>query len=55
MTRKLFWEHPYATSLDTVVDSVDGNVITLRETIFYALSGGQESDVGRPSSPVCPW
>jgi Ser-tRNA(Ala) deacylase AlaX len=46
MTKKLFWEDPYATSLDTVVESVIGNSIFLRETIFYALSGGQESDAG---------
>lgn len=46
MTVKLFWEQPYLTVLDTVVESVDRNVVTLRETIFYALSGGQESDAG---------
>lgn len=46
MTKKLFWEDPYATSLDTVVESVTGNSIFLKETIFYALSGGQESDTG---------
>jgi Ser-tRNA(Ala) deacylase AlaX len=47
MTVKLFWEDPYLTRLDTVVTSVDGDWITLRETIFYAFSGGQESDQGR--------
>ncbi len=46
MTKKLFWEDPYRTALDTVVDSVDGNLVFLRETIFYAFSGGQESDSG---------
>jgi len=46
MTKKLFWEDPYATSLDTVVESVTQNSIFLGETIFYALSGGQESDTG---------
>ena len=46
MTKKLFWTDPYATSLDTVVESVAGNSIFLKETIFYALSGGQESDSG---------
>nr|PLY16957.1 MAG: alanyl-tRNA editing protein [Sedimenticola sp.] len=46
MTNKLFWENPYLTSLETVVKSVVGDLITLRETIFYALSGGQESDAG---------
>lgn len=47
MTVKLFWEDPYLTRLGTVVTSVDGDWITLRETIFYAFSGGQESDQGR--------
>jgi alanyl-tRNA synthetase len=46
MTKKLFWEDPYLTTLETVVDSVAGNAINLQETIFYALSGGQESDTG---------
>ena len=44
MVRKRFWENPYATSLDTAIDAVEGNLVFLRETIFYALSGGQESD-----------
>ncbi|MFA5902711.1 MAG: alanyl-tRNA editing protein [Desulfobacula sp.] len=46
MTKKLFWEDPYRTSLDTVVERVEGSSVFLRETIFYALSGGQESDGG---------
>jgi Ser-tRNA(Ala) deacylase AlaX len=46
MTKKRFWEDPYLTTLDTLVESVHGNTITLRETIFYAFSGGQESDTG---------
>jgi alanyl-tRNA synthetase len=46
MTEKLFWENPYLTTLETVVESVVGDAITLRETIFYAFSGGQESDNG---------
>jgi alanyl-tRNA synthetase len=46
MTRKLFWTEPYSTSLSTVVDTVSGDTVTLRETIFYAQSGGQESDAG---------
>lgn len=45
-TRKLFWQDPYLTSLDTRVASVEGDVVTLEETIFYAFSGGQESDAG---------
>jgi len=46
MTRKVFWENPYLAVLDTVVAGVAGNDVTLAATIFYALSGGQESDHG---------
>ncbi|MEC5385128.1 alanyl-tRNA editing protein [Uliginosibacterium sp. H3] len=46
MTRKVFWDDPYRTTLDTHITSVDGDVVTVAETIFYALSGGQESDAG---------
>ena len=46
MTKKIFWQNPYLTELDTVVQTVNGNQITVTETIFYAFSGGQESDIG---------
>ena len=46
MTNKLFWQDPYRTSLDTCIASVEGDQVTLEETIFYAFSGGQESDAG---------
>ncbi len=46
MTHKLFWAEPYRTSLATTVRAVAGDEISLTETIFYALSGGQESDSG---------
>ena len=46
MVAKLFWQDPYRTSLDTHIASVDGDAVTLAETIFYAFSGGQESDAG---------
>lgn len=46
MTQKLFWQDPYQTRLDTRVETVVGNEVTLAQTIFYALSGGQESDSG---------
>lgn len=46
MTTKLFWEHPYQASLETVVTDSADNLVRLRETIFYAFSGGQESDAG---------
>jgi alanyl-tRNA synthetase len=44
--KKIFWDNPYLTELQTTVTSVRGNVITLKETIAYAFSGGQQSDSG---------
>lgn len=46
MTQKLFWQDPYRTQLETHLTGVDGNDVTLAETILYAFSGGQESDRG---------
>jgi len=46
MTKKIYWENPYQTHHDSVVTSVDGNNISLQSTIFFAFSGGQESDHG---------
>ncbi len=46
MTSKIFWTDPYLTHLDTAIDSVNGDEVTVLETIFYAESGGQESDFG---------
>lgn len=46
MTGKLFWQDPYRRTLDTVIASVEGDAVTVAETIFYAFSGGQESDAG---------
>ncbi len=43
---KVFWENPYLTELEANVTSVNGNVVTLDQTIFYAFSGGQQSDSG---------
>lgn len=46
MLRKVFWEDPYLTHLDTEVATVAGDDVTLAATIIYAFSGGQESDAG---------
>ena len=46
MVAKLFWQDPYRTTLDTRIAAVEGDVVRLEETIFYAFSGGQESDAG---------
>lgn len=43
---KLFWKDPYQTELTTHIASVNANKVTLKETIFFAFSGGQESDAG---------
>ncbi len=44
--QKLFWENPYQTELQAKINSVNGNIITLDRTIFFAFSGGQQSDTG---------
>jgi Ser-tRNA(Ala) deacylase AlaX len=46
MTRKVFWDDPYRTTLDAVVTHVDGDQVQVDSTIFFAFSGGQESDAG---------
>ena len=43
---KLFWRDPYLTAHETTVAAVDGECVTLAATIFFAFSGGQESDAG---------
>ena len=42
--RKVFWENPYQTTLQTTVNSVDGNQVLFADTIAYSFAGGQESD-----------
>lgn len=46
MVRKVFWDDPYLSELQTEVTRVIGDQVTLRETVFFAQSGGQESDKG---------
>lgn len=46
MVEKLFWTFPYFKNLETTVESVNGDKIMLRQTIYFAFSGGQESDSG---------
>jgi Ser-tRNA(Ala) deacylase AlaX len=46
LTKKIFWQDPYLTRLDTRITRVDENDVTVAETIFYAFAGGQESDFG---------
>jgi len=42
--RKIFWDNPYQTNLETRVISVDKNHVLFEETIVFSFSGGQESD-----------
>lgn len=42
--KKLFWDNPYQTELDTRVLSVSNNRVVFQETIGFSFSGGQESD-----------
>ncbi|MBM4278931.1 MAG: alanyl-tRNA editing protein [Deltaproteobacteria bacterium] len=46
MTKKIFWDDPYLTEINTCVTGVQGDEVTLEQTIFFAFSGGQESDTG---------
>jgi Ser-tRNA(Ala) deacylase AlaX len=43
---KIFWDDPYLTELPARVTGVLGDAVTLDRTIFFASSGGQESDAG---------
>ncbi|MEZ4606462.1 MAG: alanyl-tRNA editing protein [Deinococcales bacterium] len=47
MTKKLFWQDPYQTRLNTRVTRLEEGWVYLAETIFYAFSGGQERDKGK--------
>lgn len=46
VTQKLFWQDPYLTECAAIVNEINGNKIKLNQTIFFAFSGGQESDEG---------
>ena len=41
-----FWDDPYQTELDARVTAIAGAEVRVDQTIFYAQSGGQESDHG---------
>jgi Ser-tRNA(Ala) deacylase AlaX len=42
--KKVFWENPYQTTLDTKVNQISGNELLFDATIAYSFAGGQESD-----------
>jgi alanyl-tRNA synthetase len=46
VTRKIFWEDPYLTRLETRITDVRDRDVIVAETILYAFAGGQESDHG---------
>lgn len=46
MVKKIFWDDPYSTQIETHITGVKGDEIAVEETIFFAFSGGQESDSG---------
>jgi len=43
---KVFWQNPYLSELEARITSINGDQITLDQTIIYAFSGGQQSDTG---------
>ena len=45
-TRKLFRYDPMLEECDAQVTSVDGNKLTLDQTVLFAFAGGQASDTG---------
>jgi len=46
-TKKLFWEDPYIKECTSKITKIQDGRIYLDQTIFYAFSGGQESDAGQ--------
>ena len=46
-TCKLFWDDPYLTRTEATVSVVADREVALESTIFFAQSGGQESDQGK--------
>ncbi|MBD3389802.1 alanyl-tRNA editing protein [Candidatus Micrarchaeota archaeon] len=46
MVEKLFRKEPYLGSCESTVASSEGREVTLDKTVFFAFSGGQQSDSG---------
>lgn len=46
MTTKLFWENPYLMECKAKITEINSNKVKVDKTVFFAFSGGQESDEG---------
>ncbi len=46
MAEKLFREKPYLSSCEASITSINNGEVTLDRTVFFAFSGGQQSDSG---------
>ncbi len=46
MTKKLYWEQPYAHDFTAKVVSVEGPKVVLDQTLFYPRGGGVSCDIG---------
>ncbi|MCP2034046.1 alanyl-tRNA synthetase/misacylated tRNA(Ala) deacylase [Planomicrobium sp. HSC-17F08] len=46
MTKELFLEDSYLTSCEAEITAIDGDKVTLDQTVFYPAGGGQETDTG---------
>ncbi|TXT61411.1 MAG: putative Alanyl-tRNA editing protein AlaX-M [Promethearchaeota archaeon] len=46
MSKKLYWESPYATSFEGKIIEKREDGIVLDQTLFYPQGGGQECDIG---------
>ncbi len=42
--KKIFWDNPYQTKLDTKAIQIDNDSVLFDATIAYSFAGGQESD-----------
>jgi misacylated tRNA(Ala) deacylase len=50
MTKKLYWDQPYAKEFSAKVESIDGNIVVLDQTLFYPRGGGVACDIGTINS-----
>ncbi|MGO1058643.1 alanyl-tRNA editing protein [Planococcus sp. FY231025] len=46
MTKELFLEDSYLKTCETEITAIDGDKVSLDQTVFYPAGGGQETDTG---------